>query len=444
MAKRDPPPFLFDADQARGFAAEVVRRLRDAGYQSLWAGGCVRDRLMGRAPKDYDVATNATPDEVRRLFGRRRTLAIGAAFGVVVVLGPKGAGQVEVATFRCDAPYSDGRHPDEVTFSTAEEDAQRRDFTINGLFFDPLAGKVIDYVGGVDDLTNGIVRAIGDPQARIAEDKLRMLRAVRFAAAFDFELDGETLAAVQQSAPRISVVSAERIATELRQMLVLPQRARAVRLLATSRLLEEILPEARSLDPPCAERDAAVCQGGEPGDSPWCRALAVLERLHEPTFPQSLAAILREIESPAGPPLKVIEDICRRWRLSGDEIRQTVYLLEHEGTIRRASRIAWPQLQRLLVTDGIDQLLGFAEAVASVTGGSTGEIDYCREKLALPPEQLNPPPLLTGDDLINHGIPPGKIYKTLLDAVRDAQLEGRIANRQQALDLADRLWRSGD
>ena len=173
----------------REFALEIVEQLRAAGFEALWAGGCVRDQLLGLAPKDYDVATSATPDEIRDLFGRRRTLAIGASFGVITVLGPRAAGQIEVATFRTDAAYSDGRHPDSVTFTTAEHDAARRDFTINGLFFDPVAEAVVDYVNGRDDLERKTIRAIGDPAARIAEDKLRMLRAVRFAATFDFHIE---------------------------------------------------------------------------------------------------------------------------------------------------------------------------------------------------------------------------------------------------------------
>ena len=180
---------LLTPEEQRRFAVEVVRRLRGAGFEAYWAGGCVRDQLLGRTPKDYDVATNAVPDQVRALFGRRRTLAIGAAFGVIAVIGPQGPGTVEVTTFRRDAPYSDGRHPDSVTFSSAEEDASRRDFTINGLFYDPVEQRVIDFVGGQEDLAQRRLRAIGDARQRFAEDKLRMLRAVRFAATFAFSLD---------------------------------------------------------------------------------------------------------------------------------------------------------------------------------------------------------------------------------------------------------------
>ncbi len=194
---------------------DVVRRLRKAGYLAYWAGGCVRDQLLGREPKDYDVATDAKPDEIRTLFGRGRTLALGASFGVITVIGPPGAGQIEVATFRDDVGYSDGRHPDHVHFSTAEMDASRRDFTINGLFFDPIGQEVIDYVGGREDLRLRRIRAIGDPVKRFTEDKLRMLRAVRFSAGFDFELDPATWGAICRMSAQITVVSWERISAEI-------------------------------------------------------------------------------------------------------------------------------------------------------------------------------------------------------------------------------------
>jgi poly(A) polymerase len=222
----------------------VVRRLRDEGYESLWAGGCVRDQLLGKSPKDYDVASTATPDDVIRIFGRRRTVAVGASFGVVMVLGPdKAAGQIEVATFRSDGEYLDGRRPSSVSFCRPEEDAHRRDFTINGMFFDPLEEKFIDYVGGLDDLAAGIVRAIGDPAARFTEDKLRMLRAVRFTATFGFQLDAATAAAVRQLRHEICQVSEERVTQELKRMLAHVSRELSFRLLHESGLLAEILPE---------------------------------------------------------------------------------------------------------------------------------------------------------------------------------------------------------
>jgi poly(A) polymerase len=223
-----------EPSQARDFALDIVRRLRQAGFQALWAGGCVRDQLLNLPPKDYDVATDATPEQIRSIFGRRRTLAIGQSFGVIVVLGPKSAGQVDVATFRQDAAYSDGRHPDSVTFSSAPEDAERRDFTINGLFYDPLAEQVIDYVGGQQDIERRLIRAIGDPFQRFAEDKLRMLRAVRFATVFGFQIEAATLDAIRQLSRQLVIVSAERIAAELRRILQAAWAAAGIELLDQS------------------------------------------------------------------------------------------------------------------------------------------------------------------------------------------------------------------
>jgi tRNA nucleotidyltransferase/poly(A) polymerase len=410
---------------ARKFATDVVRRLRAAGHEALWAGGCVRDQLMEQMPKDYDVATDAVPDRVREVFGHRRTLPIGAAFGVITVLGPRGAGQIDVATFRCDGGYSDGRHPDAVTFSDAENDAKRRDFTINGLFYDPLAERVMDYVGGQEDLQRGLIRAIGDPLARIAEDKLRMLRAVRFAARFDFAIEDATLAAIKQQARELIIVSAERVAAELRLILTHPSRARGVELLAETSLLEVVLPE---IAPVLQSRDQ------------WSRTIAILGSLHAPTFAMSLAALLRELQ-PAEPGNDLPRIVFERWKLSNDELECVGKLLRQEPLIRSARRQPWPKLQRVLVAPRVEELLGYAEAVARICDGHTDEIEFCRQKLALPAEGLNPAPLITGDDLKEAGIPQGPIYREILEAVRDAQLENQIHNRLAALLLATTMWR---
>jgi len=273
-----------DPKRQRAFALEVVRRLRAAGYETFWAGGCVRDELLGRQPKDYDVASSAPPTEIRRVFGHRRTLAIGAAFGVITVLGPKQAGQIEVATFRADDRYSDGRHPDRVQYSSPEVDAQRRDFTINGLFYDPQQQRLIDYIGGQDDLKRGLIRAIGAPHERFDQDRLRMLRAVRFAAAFQFELEAETLRCVQEMAGGIELVSAERIGMEMQLMLVHPTRADAMRLLRLSGLLGVVLPEL-----------AAIAEGSD-GGTPWQETLRVLAALRTPALALALAALLHQID----------------------------------------------------------------------------------------------------------------------------------------------------
>ncbi|MHB0957205.1 MAG: CCA tRNA nucleotidyltransferase [Pirellulaceae bacterium] len=425
-------------DLTRQFALWIVQKLRAAGFEALWAGGCVRDELLGLVPKDYDVATNATPDQVRTCFGKRHTRAIGAAFGVVAVLGRPGEGPIEVATFRRDAAYSDGRHPDAVAFSTACEDARRRDFTMNGLFFDPLTGEVLDYVGGQADLAAGVVRAIGDPYERFAEDKLRMLRAARFASTFDFSLDADTAAAVQREAPSITIVSAERIAAELKKILVPDSRARGAELLRELRLLEAILPESRVLFdrdgvPPDARRvDSAAVRW-------WPTTLRILDALQGPTFRVTLAALLWGIYGQVPHPAQRVLEICGRWRLSNHDAEGAVWLLTCESRLRRASTLRWPDLQRILIAEPIGELMLLAEAIAREVDGHVHEIDLCRAKLQLPPESLNPPMLISGDDLRAAGYAAGPRFRDVLTRVRDAQLESEIVSREQALEFARAL-----
>ena len=396
------------AEQQRGFAVEVVRRLRAAGFQAYWAGGCVRDQLLGRTPNDYDVATNAVPDQVRAVFGRRRTLAIGAAFGVIAVIGPKGASTVEVTTFRSDAPYSDGRHPDSVTFSSAEEDASRRDFTINGMFYDPMEQRVIDFVGGQQDLAQKRLRAIGSARLRFAEDKLRMLRAVRFAATFALTLDEEARAAVREMATEIHVVSPERIATEMRRTLADPNRTVGVRLMLETGLADQLLPEIV----PCDDR------------------VSLLSRLGaEAGFPLALAALLSPCVDVAG-----AVAVCRRWRLSNKETGRVRWLVAHRDALVDARDTRWSTLQPLLIAEGVDDLLALTEAASSADVEAAA---YCRSLLEQPRDVLDPPPLVTGDDLLAHGIPTGPRYKTLLQHIRTAQLDGLVHTRDEALAMAE-------
>ncbi|HZZ70626.1 MAG TPA: CCA tRNA nucleotidyltransferase [Pirellulales bacterium] len=421
-----------DRTTRRLFALEVVRQLQGAGYQAYWAGGCVRDRLLAREPKDYDVATAATPDQIRALFDRRRTLAIGAAFGVICVLGPVGAGQVEVTTFRSDASYSDGRRPDAVVFSSAEVDAQRRDFTINGLFYDPIAEQMHDFVGGRHDLEQGLVRAIGDPAARFREDKLRLLRAVRFAATFGFHLEPQTFAAVKVLAHEIHAVSAERISEEMRRMLAHPSRGVAARLLAESGLLAAILPEMTPLtgDDPSVPAAATTA---------WNQTLAVLDQLQSDSFACGLAALLHQVSrDPA-----FVAHLGRRWKLSLKEIEQTSWLLARLDALAGARQAPWSNLQPLLVHEGIGELLALHAARARVRVGELADAEFVQAQLQRPAAELNPPPLLTGDDLIEHGVPRGKEYKHLLEAVRAAQLDQLIQTRAEALALVDRRRQPG-
>jgi poly(A) polymerase len=414
----------------REFAVEVVHTLREAGHEAYWAGGCVRDQLLGRTPYDYDVATAAHPPEIRRLFGRRRTLAIGAAFGVITVLGPEGAGQIEVATFREDAAYSDGRHPDRVTFSTAEADAQRRDFTINGMFFDPLENKILDFVGGRADLERRLVRAIGQPRQRFDEDKLRMLRAVRFAAIFDFALEAATLKAIREMASQVTIVSPERIAAEMRILLVHPSRARSVELLDQTGLLPVLLPEV-----------AAAVQQGSPSSNtvkadPWRRLLDMLAALETPSFALALATLLHGVDRP-----EAAREVGRRWRLSHKEVEHAAWLLEHRHVPAQARELPWSQLQPLLARSDAADLIRLAEAQARVGLTDPAAVEHCRTLLHLPEEELNPPPLLTGADLIDLQVPRGPVYARLLHQVRVAQLDHQINSRHEALELVQRLLR---
>lgn len=438
---------VLDPLAAREFAIDVVRRLRTAGFDALWAGGCVRDHLLGVEPKDYDVATNAEPGQIRAVFGPRRTLVIGQAFGVITVLGPRRAGQIEVATFRCEGGYSDGRRPDYVTFCSAQEDARRRDFTINGMFFDPLDNRVVDYVGGRRDLQRRLVRAIGNPEARFGEDKLRMLRAVRFASTFQFELDPGTLAAVRRHAAEIILVSAERIGAELRRMMVDANRARAVELLAAAGLLPIVFPELRDLVPRAPfdaleltpESTPAPPPSVSPEPSPWQTTISILRRLETSSFPVVLAALVRTAFLSESGRAADIGPLCRRLKLTAADRNESAFLLQHEAAIRTSRALPWPKLQRILIRRGAADLIAYGRAVAAVIDGHTADIDYAAQRLAQPREQLDPPPLITGDDLARLGIPSGPAYRRILTAVRDAQLEQRIVSREQALELAARL-----
>ena len=421
-------------DRRKEFAIEIVRCLQNRGFEALWAGGCVRDQLLGTEPKDYDVATNALPSEVQATFSDRPTLAMGAAFGVISVRGPRGAGQVEVATFRHDVSYSDGRRPDEVIFSTAQEDAQRRDFTINGLFYDPLTDQIADYVGGRADLEKRVICAIGSPTQRFSEDKLRMLRALRFATTLDFEIDAGTYQAIADHAAGIHVVSAERIAGELRQMLVHANRAKAVELLRQCKLLDELFPEVSSVPTDDLTSDTQV-------SAAWNRSRTALAALAQPGFPVALATLLWEVRQQPDSTSQTIDKICRRWRLSNDETSTIVWLLEHDAVVRNSRNESWPHLQRILIHQHIDSLLQLADAIVSAHGISHDDVDFCRRKLTLPAEQLNPNPLISGDDLIAAGLPSGKWFKQILAQVRDAQLVGEIHDQDEAIELAQSIWK---
>ncbi|MCS7238967.1 MAG: CCA tRNA nucleotidyltransferase [Thermoguttaceae bacterium] len=419
-------PATVQPEKQRRFALEVVATLRRAGYEAYWAGGCVRDELLGRTPKDYDVATNALPDEIRRVFRHRKTLAVGAAFGVITIVGRAGEGQIEVATFRRDDTYSDGRHPDRVHFSTAEEDAKRRDFTINGLFLDPLENRVIDYVGGQEDLRQGIIRAIGNPRERFAEDKLRMLRAVRFAASFGFSIDSETFAAIKEMAPQIVQVSPERIAAELERCLVEPGRRQAAELLLASGLLEVILPELASaiVHNPVA----------------WAENLSVAEKLEQPTFALALAVLYWRLIKPEDS-----EQVARRLRFSNQVRLTTAWLLHWRYMLTEAPQRLWSEVHPIASSPYIRELLAWGEALVAAGRMDPEIMRWWREKLAQPRELWDPAPLVSGIDLQTLGIPPGPIYRRILSEIRRRQLDGQLTTKEEAIDFArSQLATQGD
>jgi poly(A) polymerase len=440
----------------REFAVDVVRRLREAGYQALWAGGCVRDALLGLTPQDYDVATDALPEQVSRVF--RRTTEVGASFGVVEVLGPRmdqGFLHVQVATFRSDCSYSDGRHPDAVVFSSPREDALRRDFTINGMFFDPLEDKLIDYVGGQEDLQVRLLRAIGDPATRFREDKLRMLRAVRIATRFGLSIEPATDAAIREMAPQITIVSAERIAEELRKLLTDPRRAEGMRLLDEVGLAAMILPELMPMK--------GLPQG--PPDAPtgdlWEHVLRVLDALgRTASWPLAFAALLHDIGKPrtvgrtpdrytfyyhehVGRRM-VFEEICPRLKLSNVERDRIAWLVEKHQFLCDARRMRTSKLKMILAHPGVRELLALHRADAVASGRSTDYVEYCEDLLRQwTLSDLNPPPLLTGHDLEGLGLNPGPQFKRILDAVREAQLEGTVREPAEAVELVKRLADEG-
>ena len=426
------PAIPADPAVSRNFARDVVRRLRAAGHEALWAGGCVRDELLGRVPADYDVATSAQPAAVRLLFGQRRTLAVGAAFGVITVVGPRQAGHVEVTTFRTDAAYTDGRHPAGVTFSTPQEDAQRRDFTINGLFFDPESGRVDDYVGGQADLASGVVRAIGIPAQRFGEDHLRMLRAVRFAAAFGFLLEEGTRAAIVRMAPLVKSVSPERIAAELRTMLSRPGRQRALELLAETGLAQVVFPEWSS-----AGQGGKGNQEGNPAATgAWLAGSRMVGALDEPGLPAALAMLSLE----AGE--DTVSQIATRLRLSNRESSTATWLhaaLKEFGGATAAAGPAdrpWSQVQPWLAHSDAPLLADCLRARAAHGAGSPATAAWVCAQLTRSREQIDPPPLLGGGDLLRAGIPAGRAVGQLLARIRALQLDGGLHTREEALEWA--------
>ena len=392
----------------RKAADGIVAKLRRCGYDAFFAGGWVRDFLLGRRARDIDIATNALPETVQELFPNSR--AIGAAFGVVQVRRYGHA--FEVATFRCDHDYRDGRHPEKVTFSTAEADASRRDFTINGLFYDPMAKRLIDYVGGHDDLRQKIIRAIGDASRRFAEDKLRMLRAIRFACELGFSIDRETWNAVSHYSRDISAVSRERIRDEFFKVLTGPDPGRGLDLLLESGLLTQILPEvARS-------RNETV----------YTAARDTVSSLRRPSSSLAMGALLYRFGTPEN-----IESICRRLKMSNEEIARTVDLVSSRDVFDNPDVVSKSTRIRMLRKPNHDDHLQLLRACLLADRQSLARHTRWRRELKAWQQSPPPLPLIDGDALIALGCKPGPIFREILQTVEDLQYEGVLTTRPEAL-----------
>ena len=433
-------------------AERICRTLRGAGHQAYLVGGCVRDILLGREPADYDVATDATPDRVQQLFPR--SLAVGAQFGVIVVSDESGAGeqaQVEVATFRSDIGYSDGRHPDRVVYaSSPQEDVKRRDFTINALLLDPETKEVLDFVGGRDDLRAGIIRAIGRPEDRFREDKLRMVRAVRFAARFKYAIHSATFSAITKLAPEVHQVSAERLRDELTKLLTEGAARRAFELLDETRLLPELLPEIARMkgveQPPQFHPEGDV----------WTHTLLMLEGLPKPSSATlAWGVLLHDVGKPPtfAPPVgpngrirfdehvevgtRMAQEICHRFRFSSDDTEQIAALVANHLRFKDAPQMKPSTLKRFVRLNRFDEHLELHRLDCMSSHRNLDNYEFVRRFLAeTRPEEIRPARLVTGDDLIALGLRPGPAFRAILDAVEEAQLNGRISTREEALQLA--------
>ncbi len=440
--------------QPRELAERICRVLHGAGHQAYLVGGCVRDLVLGREPSDYDVATDGLPERVQQLFPG--CVAVGARFGVILVV--EDSVQVEVATFRSDVGYSDGRHPDQVVYSQSpEEDVRRRDFTINGLLMDPRTGEVLDFVGGRDDIRARRVRAIGEPEQRFREDKLRMVRAVRFAARFDYAIEPATFAAIGKLAPHVTQVSAERLRDELTKLLTEGAARRGFELLDETRLLEVVLPEAAKMkgveQPPQFHPEGDV----------WIHTRLMLERLAPGCSPTlAWGVLLHDVGKPptftlpAGPGdrirfdehvevgTRMAEEICRRLRFSNEDTEQVAALVGNHLRFKDVARMRPSTLKRFVRLPRFEEHLELHRLDCLASHGMLDAYEFVRRFLKeTPPEQVRPGRLVTGEDLKEMGFQQGPLFREILQAVEDAQLDGRLASRQEALAFIRQNFQSG-
>ena len=438
----------------RNAALNIARRLAAAGHTVLFAGGCVRDMVRGVEPHDYDIATTATPEQVQRLFPK--TVPVGARFGVVLV--QEGDHQFEVATFRTDEAYLDGRRPTAVHYGTPEQDAQRRDFTINGLFYDPLTEKLLDYVGGQADIARKLIRTIGEPRQRFTEDKLRLLRCVRFASNLEFEIEPATVAAMREMAAQIDVVSAERIRDELVKIFTRPNAGRGFELLDESALLRQILPEVAAMkgieQPPEFHPEGDVFQHTKLMLDLMAEAARVDPRPPEARIVLALAVLLHDVGKPStferAPDrirfhehdkigAEMAQKILRRLRFPNDVIEKVCICVGEHMRIRNVQVMRPAKLKRILARETFADELELHRLDCLTSHGNIANYEFLRAKAAeLPPEVLKPAPLVTGHDLLALGFAQGPLLGQVLRELEELQLEERMQSREEALAYARR------
>ena len=426
-------------------AVETVRKLQESGHEAYFVGGCVRDQVMGLEPHDYDVVTDALPDRVEELF--RRTVPVGKAFGVILVLA--GRHSFEVATFRADGQYADGRRPDSVRFGSAREDVLRRDFTINGMLYDPIRSELLDWVGGQEDIRRRTVRAIGEPDSRFREDRLRMLRAVRFAARFGYGLDDATAAAVTARAATLTEISWDRIGEEIVKALTGPGAGRSLRLMRDLGLLAACMPEVDALagveQPPQFHPEGDVFEH-------TCLMLDALERpspelalgvmLHDVGKPETFAVSDRiRFDSHDKVGAEIAARVCRRLRCSKARTERVVALVENHMRFMSVRDMKTSTFKRFIGMPDFGEHLELHRLDCVCSHGDTTNVGYVARRTAeLPPDQVSPPPLLTGEDLIGMGYAPGPRFGEILSAVEEEQLDGRLGDRDEAAAFVRRAF----
>ena len=426
-------------------AQEMVKILSNAGFKAYWAGGCVRDMIMAIDPLDYDIATNARPEQVMKLF--KKTIPVGASFGVVKVLYDDF--EFEVATFRSDGAYIDGRRPEDVHFSTEKEDAFRRDFTINGIFYDPTHEKIIDYVNGQADIKNNIIRTINDPKDRFSEDRLRLIRAVRFAAGLQFEIEPYTFNTIKELADTIFQVSAERIRDELCKMLTGVHPANSIDLLDEVGMLKVILPEVTAM------KGIKQPEEFHPEGDVWEHTMLMLKNMSSPTPEMALGVLLHDVGKPPTFSIedrirfnnhceigaRITEEIGERLRLSKKQVEHISELVLHHLRFKDVQKMRESKLKRFLRLPNFADHLELHRLDCLASHGNLNNLEFCKQKLLeLKPEEIKPKPLINGHNLIAMGYKAGPFFKQILTVVEDAILEGQIRTHDDAVKFVQKKF----